>query len=214
MTNTTRILAACAAAVLAGAGASACRAGSLWAKGSGRTRALFTDDTARQVGDVLTVVIEEKSVIENETSRSRDKTTSRTGKMDGTLDVANVMFPVGEHIFDFPKMDFSSSSKTQFDGEADYDTDRSFSDEIPVVIEDVQPNGNLVLVGRRTRTVAGDTQVIEISGVVRPSDVTFSNTVKSTNVADFRIVHRTVGQDNGFVDPGWLGRFYNFINPY
>jgi len=50
--------------------------------------------------------------------------------------------------------------------------------------------------------------------VVRPSDIAFDNTVKSTKVANFRVVHKTVGRENRFTKPGWLGRFLNMINPF
>jgi len=202
------------AMVLGLVGCSVCMGGSIWARGSQRSRALFTDDTAREVGDVLTVVIDEKSNIDNTTNRKMDKTTSRDGKMAGTLDLANVIGPVGHHIFNFPNLDFSSSSKTNFDGGADYDTKRSFTDKIPVVIEDVEPNGNLVLLGSRTRTIAGETQVIEVSGLVRPSDIAFDNTVKSSDIAQFQIVHKTVGQEDHFTQPGWLGKAFNWLNPF
>ncbi len=205
------IIAALATALLTG---SLAQAGSIWARASRRTRQLFSDDTAREIGDVLTIIIDEKSTIENETNRKMDKNTSRAASMDGTLDLANILWPVGKHIFDFPKLDFSSSSATSFDGGADYDTDRTWTDEITVVVEDVQPNGNMVVLGRRMRTVAGDSQIIEISGIVRPSDIDFDNTVASSKVANFHIVHRTVGRENRFTKPGWLGRIFNILNPF
>jgi len=138
--RTTVIISTAAALLVA---CSACQGGSIWARGQRRTRALFADDTAREIGDVLTVVIEEKSKIDNETNRKMDKKTSRTGKMAGTVDLANVLWSVGKHIFDFPNIDVTSSSDTSFDGGADYDTDRSIDDEITVVVEDVLPNGSL-----------------------------------------------------------------------
>ena len=189
-------------------------AGSIWARGTRRTRSLFTDDTARDVGDILTIVIDEQSTIENETTRTMNKKTSRSGKMSGTLDVANVLWPVGKHIFDFPNLDLSNSSDTKFDGAADYDMDRSMADEITVVVEDIQPNGNLVVLGSRMRDIAGDVQVIQISGLVRPSDIAFDNTVKSSRVANFRIVHKMIGRENRFTKPGWLSRIFNIINPF
>ncbi|MHC4295078.1 MAG: flagellar basal body L-ring protein FlgH [Planctomycetota bacterium] len=195
-------------------GGSAANAGSIWAKGSRRTCQLFTDSKAQDLGDVLTIVIEEDSKIENETSRKMDKTTARKAEMDGTLDLANILQPIGEHIFDFPKLDFTSSSSTEFDGGADYGTDRSMDDKITVVVEDVQPNGNLVVLGSRTRDVAGDKQIIQISGIVRPEDITFDNTISSSRVANFHIVHKTIGRENRFTKPGWLGRLANLLNPF
>lgn len=189
-------------------------AGSLWAKGSARTRAIVTDDTARNVGDVLTIIIAEQSKIENETNRNAEKKTSRDAKMSGKVSFNNVAGSVGEHIFDFPDVDYASSSGSKFDGKSNYDTDRSMSDQITVTVQDVQPNGNLVVLGTRTREVAGDTQVIQVSGIVRPSDINFANTVTSDRVADFHIVHKTSGMENSYTKPGWLTRIANALNPF
>jgi len=212
MKSTTRLMIVALAAVTFAA--SVCQGGSIWARGNSRTRKLFSDDTARDIGDVLTIKIQEESKIETETTREMDKKTSRTGKMGGTLDLANVLWPVGKNIFDFPKLDFTSSSDTKFDGGADYDTDRSIADEITVVVEDVLPNGSLAVLGSRTRNIAGNKQIIEVSGIVRPSDVDFDNTVSSSRVANFHIVHRTTGQENRFTKPGWLGLIFNVLNPF
>jgi len=203
---------AVAAALLAAAGQA--QAGSLWDKGNRRARSIYSDDTARSVGDVLTITIDEKTTIANETSRKLEEDMSVKGSSGGTLDLANVISTVGEHIFDFPKLDLSASLDKEFDGGANYDADRSVSDKISVVVQDVLPNGNLVVLGSRTRTVAGDTQIIQVSGIVRPSDVSFDNTVDSERVADFHIVFSSHGQENSYVNPGWVIRLWNAVTPF
>ncbi len=197
---------------------SALQAGSIWLRSSRRTRELFTDDIARDVGDILTIIVNEKSKIETATNRGMDKSTARSGETSGSIDFKTLesWFPkaLQTELFKFPELKFNSKSNQQYDGAVDYDTDRSMTDQITVVVEDVQPNGNLVILGRRTRTIAGDSQIIEISGIVRPSDITFSNTVASSRVADFHVVHRTEGRENRFIRPGWMERFFNIINPF
>jgi flagellar L-ring protein precursor FlgH len=71
-----------------------------------------------------------------------------------------------------------------------------------------------VVLGSRTRDVAGDKQIIQISGIVRPEDITFDNTISSSRVANFHIVHKTIGRENRFTKPGWLGRLANLLNPF
>lgn len=189
--------------------------GSIWARAHHRKGGLTSDDTAREVGDLLTIVINEKSTVENDTSRSMDKSSSGQASTQGTLDLANLFGQdVGENIFDLPKVSWDGSSESGFEGESGYDSDRRVSDRITVVVEDVLPNGNMVVLGKRTREVAGDTQIVQVSGIVRPSDVSFGNTVPSEKIADFHIVHKTTGQENLFVNPGWLSRILNWLNPF
>jgi flagellar L-ring protein precursor FlgH len=210
------MLAAMLAAVLAGLlTADFSSAGSLWEKGNRRTRNLFADDTAREVGDLLTILINERSIIDNKTDRNAEKKTGRTAAMNGTLDLANLTgSSVGEHIFDFPRLNFASSSDSKFEGKNDLGSDRLVTDQITVTIVDVLPNGNLVFLGTRTRETLGDRQIIELSGIVRPTDVSFNNTVSSERVADFQFVYKTRGHESTYVNPGWLTRLGNWLNPF
>ena len=86
-----------------------------------------------------------------------------------------------------------AATNNELSGKADYKDQRSFVDRVSVVVVDILPNGNLVVTGTRDRNIAGDIQTIEISGIVRPSDIAFDNTVKSEQVANFRIVTKNGG---------------------
>ncbi len=194
--------------------AAAAGAGSIWAKGGARTRSIFADDTARQIGDVLTIVIEERSVIENETERNMEKKSERQAQITSNMDLLNSIDRATGKLFNLKDLNLDVEAKTKFDGKADFDSDRKVTDSVTVVVEDVLPNGNLVVLGKRTREVSGDIQAIEISGVVRPSDITFSNTVSSKQVADFHVVYRSKGQENRFTKPGWLDQLLNLVNPF
>lgn len=200
--------------LLVGLMAHTASADSLWARGNQRTRAITTDDKAREIGDVITVVINERSTIANETSREMEKSDTRSGNMSGSLKLGDIGGSLRDETFDFPEAEFESSSSNAFEGDAEYDSDRRVTDQITVVVQDVLPNGNMVVLGQRRREVAGDTQTVQISGIVRPSDVDFDNKVSSDRVADFRVVYKGAGQENNYTKPGWLGRAMNFLNPF
>ena len=194
--------------------APAARAGSIWARGSRRTRALHTDDTARNVGDSLTIIVEENSKLTTDTSRKKDKKSSRKAAMSGTVDLANVIGEVGRKIFNMPNIDGSSSAEAKFEGSADYESNRQVTDRLTVTVQDVMANGNLVVLGTRVRAVESDRQIVQISGIVRPSDVTFANTISSKQVADFRVVYKVKGPENRFTKPGWMAKVLNLLNPF
>lgn len=187
---------------------------SIWARSLHAPRALYSDDTARRAGDTLTVVIDERSVIDNQTDRSMDKSSSRKGTIKSNLDLLDAMNDATGKLFSLTDLDLDMKAETKFKGNADYGSDRKVKDQITVTVSDVLPNGNLVVVGSRDRYIAGDRQIVQISGIVRPSDITFSNTVQSDLVSDFKIVVKTVGQENRFTNPGWADRILNFLNPF
>jgi len=192
----------------------ACRAGSIWAKANSSRQALHSDDTAKQVGDILAIIIDEHSEIDNETSRQMNKKSSRKGKVTSDISLLGKINNLTGRLFNLTDMDLETEAETDFDGSADYDSDRSVKDQITVTVQDVQPNGNLVILGQIEREVSGDAQIVQVSGVVRPSDITFANTVNSEQVADLQISYTHRGRENRFSKPGWLGRILNFLNPF
>jgi len=191
-----------------------CRAGSIWAKANSSRQVLHSDDTAKQVGDILAIIIDEHSEIDNETSRQMNKKSSRKGKVTSDISLLGKINALTGRLFNLTDMDLETEAETDFDGSADYGSDRSVKDQITVTVQDVQPNGNLVILGQIEREVSGDAQIVQVSGVVRPSDITFANTVNSEQVADLQISYSHRGRENRFSKPGWLGRILNFLNPF
>jgi flagellar L-ring protein precursor FlgH len=115
---------------------------------------------------------------------------------------------------DLGEFGMSAESDNQLKSKADYKDERRFVDSITVVVMDILPNSNLVVMGTRQRDIGGDIQTIEVSGIVRPSDVAFDNTVKSEQVADFRILSKNSGVSAPYTKPGWLGTIFDIIWPF
>lgn len=180
------------------------QAGSIWAKRDHKIKDLYADDTARNIGDILTIKITEDSKTDNKLKRDLQKDTSRSIVFDGKL---------GDFA-DLGEFGTTASSGNTMSSKADYKDERSFVDSISVVVVDILPNNNLIVMGTRNRNIAGDIQSIEISGIVRPSDIAFDNTVRSEQVANFCIVSRNSGISAPYSEPGWLGRIIDLIWPF
>lgn len=183
------------------------QAGSIWAKRDKNMKELYADDVARQIGDVLTINITEKSYTINKAERDLEKITSRSTTFDGKLGIDHILPSI-------PGFNMTSESSNILEGTADYKDKRSFVDSVTVVVVDILPNHNLVVMGTRSRNIAGDIQTIEISGIVRVSDIAFDNTVKSEQIADFRIVSKNSGVSALYNKPGWLSRIFDIIWPF
>jgi len=187
------------------------QAGSIWAKRDRNMKALYADDVARQIGDVLTIWINEDSKVDNKAKRDLKKNTNRSNTFNGELGITT---PNNNILPRIPGFTMSAESTNELKSKADYQDKRSFVDRVTVVVMDVLPNRNLVVMGTRNRNIAGDIQAIEISGIVRPSDIAFDNTVKSEQVADFRIVTKNTGIAAPYTRPGWLGTIFDIIWPF
>jgi len=165
---------------------------------------LYTDDVARNIGDILTIIITEDSKVDNKAKRDLKKDVDKSITFDGKLG----------NFTDLGEFGTSASSTNELKSKADYKDERKFVDRITVVVVDIQPNSNLVVMGTRLRKIAGDIQNIEISGIVRPSDITFDNTIKSEQVANFQIVTKNSGIADPYTKPGFLGRILDVIWPF
>jgi flagellar L-ring protein precursor FlgH len=182
-------------------------------------RELYADDVARNIGDVLTIKISEDSKIDNKAKRDLKKESGWSATFGGgpnfkSDSTSNGTFHklLPEQLL--PVFDMTAESENELKSKADYKDERSFVDRITVVVMDILPNNNLVVMGTRNRDIAGDIQTIEVSGIVRPSDIAFDNTVKSEQVADFRIVSKNSGIAAPYNKPGWLGRIFDIFWPF
>ena len=181
-----------AAFVVAG---SAAEAKSLWVD-NGYT-SLYSDKKARNVGDILTIVINE--------STTQTASKSRTNSKSGSISVGT-----GTGIFDFIKA-FSANGSDSFqaDGEAT-DTNR-YSGQITVTVVEVLPNDNMIVEGTQSIWQNRDEHKITLRGTIRRDDVTINNTVPSYKVADASIKFDGKGPLNAKQRQGILTQVFNFL---
>lgn len=185
------------------------QAGSIWARRDKKMKDMYADNVARNIGDVLTIKIDEDSTVDNKATRTLEKKTKRNAQFNGEVGIDHLIPNV-------PSITLGAGDEytNNLDGKADYKDERSFIDYITVVIIDVMPNGNLVVAGTRERKIAGDIQTIEASGIVRTEDISFDNVVESKRVANFQLVTRNGGISAPYTRPNWLGKFFDQLWPF
>ncbi len=167
--------------------------------------ALFSDTTARGVGDVLTIAINERQSVKNKEETEFKKNSGLSASLSN-FDILPTAFSTLPGV--------SGTANRNFKGEAKYDKEGAFSTRISVVVIDVQPNGNLVVEGRRRIVIDGETKTIRITGIVRPYDVPSSNTVSSDAVANASIAYEAEGTLSNATSRGWLGDLMDFVWPF
>jgi flagellar L-ring protein precursor FlgH len=78
-------------------------------------------------------------------------------------------------------------------------------------IEDILPNGNLVVRGRKQIRVNDEVSEIIFSGVVRRDDVRVDNSIESSKVANLQIDVKGTGPVSAKTTGGVLSRLFNFL---
>jgi flagellar L-ring protein precursor FlgH len=171
---------------------------------SGVTISAIADLRARNVGDILTVLIQEQHSVKNEDKVERRQDTSLAARLEA--------YTLSDKTFQsntLPRIDIRK--ETDFNGEAKQNSGSDVRASIAVVVIDVQPNGNLVVAGSRSVTVNDETRTLRISGVVRPLDVTTANTIGSAQVADARISIAGEGANTRQVTRGPVGQLFDTL---
>ncbi len=189
---------------------SECHADSLWKKRDPKATYLVQDSKARNVGDLLTVVINEQSEVDN----SEDKDMSKKSDMSATGTFSASAGGGLQNKESSANGLISGSSARNFKGSASYKDSREYTDNITVTVVDVLPNGNLVISGRRSMMIAGEARTLALSGVVRPIDLGPDNKVNSKYVADLRTVYEGDGPSRRFVRQGWFSKAANKLWPF
>ncbi|MCR9296400.1 MAG: flagellar basal body L-ring protein FlgH [bacterium] len=165
---------------------------------------------ARNRGDVLTVLINESTDVENRDERRLDKSSSATANaqfnygLGGDLGKSAASLTYGQ----------LASSARDFSGDTEFRSERQFSDRFAVTVDDVLPNGNLVVSGKRLISVQGDLRELRLNGIVRQYDVLPNNVVPSSLVADLRIQLDAKGAEQAFSNQGWFSKRVNRWWPF
>ena len=203
------LVALAAAAGLAGvlvvAGAAAAQSRSLWQKNGVAHRSVIADPIAHDAGDIVTIVVEERQQIAN----SEDASYSKEQNLQFLLEEFDI---TPDELRFLPQI--SESSERHWDGQASYNKDGRFEARIAAVVVDVQPNGNLVVEGRRRIQFDEEVKTIKVSGLVRPRDIAPNNTVLSRNVANATLSYEGEGPLTRATNQGWLEVIIDFIWPF
>jgi len=189
--------------------------GSIW-PGETSKNLLFADTKAKQIGDVVTVLIEENATSSQSATTDTSKETNLafdTGSVLGLpanyLGLSN--FFTGQPNFNLNVDATTSKSNT---GTGTTSRNGSFKATIAAVITDVLPNGNFRILGRRSVTVNNEEQIMILTGIVRPVDIGFDNTISSTRIADAAITYTGKGIIADEQSVGWLTRLLSKIWPF
>ena len=183
---------------------------SLWRPGS---RAFLKDQRASNVGDILTVIIEiqDNAAINNTTTRSRlaaeDASASAFLGYETQLDR---IFP--DAIDPTNLVDLDSNSLTE--GSGGVNRNESINLRVAALVTQVLPNGNLVLAGRQEVRVNYEKRQLQVAGIIRPEDITSTNTIAYDQIAEARIAYGGRGTISDVQQPRYGQQFFDILFPF
>ena len=160
-----------------------------------------------QVGDIITVLLDEST----QAARTSNTDLSREAKNTGLPTGLNT--EIGKISPFLQGIDLSSSGQTS-KGKGVADQKATLKGSLAVTVVEVLANGNLMVRGEKKLGLAEGTEVIQVSGIIRPQDVGPNSTVQSLRLANAQIAYRGNGDVANAAKAGWgtsaLHRFWPF----
>ncbi len=169
---------------------------------SGTSASLYSDIKAAKVGDVLSVIIMESNSASKNSRTSTRKQNAAAIEGAATTGALSGLFPGASGSLDL---------SDQFTGQGATTRNGQISSRMTVRVVDLLPNSDLVVEGSKTLEINEDMEVVTISGIVRPSDISSSNTVYSHQVGNARVTYKGTGSLSQAQRPGILTRIINWL---
>ena len=191
---------------------------------NGPGASLFVDRRARAVNDIVTILIVEQS----SSSRSANTDVTKESNLKAGVNQFPTIFdpltklakPLTQPFFGNKAtsnvlkdgLGVDIAGKMDHNGKGTIDRSDKVNAQIAARVVRVLDNGNLLIEGRRSVIVNDETQVITISGIVRPDDVTGINTVLSSQIADAEVQMVGKGVIADAQKPGVLYRLLGWLS--
>lgn len=185
--------------------------GSLWVEQGGLSE-MFINQKARRIGDIVTIKIVETASATNQASTATDRKNDMSIGLTSLFGFENRYTPTSSFFNPFSSL--AGGYDSEFEGTGA--TKRSGALEAFITARIVQqlPNGNMIIEGNREVRVNNENQIITLTGMVRPRDISSENIILSTYIADARIAYSGSGIVNDRQKPGWLTRILDVIWPF
>jgi flagellar L-ring protein precursor FlgH len=176
---------------------------------------LYSDPLAHSVGDLVTIVVD----LQNSIEKDQNTTTAKTTAVDAVLSA--LLYPNDGSNKGYNFLNYHGAAPTtqwnsaqSFGGGGTVKNSEVTSTTIQARVVGVLPNGVLQVEARRLSKAGDEDTAMIITGLVRPEDLSSSNSISSSEVAELQIVQKGKGTLTANQRKGWLTKLYETIEPF
>lgn len=183
---------------------------SLWQSDS---KTFFKDQRATQVGDILTVLVDikDEADMENKTERTRESEEGvNLPSFLGYEAALDQVLPTAVNPLSLVNM----SSDTNTTGDGKIEREENVKLRLAAVVNQVLPNGNMVITGNQEVRVNFEKRILQVTGIIRPQDISIDNTVTYDQIAEARIVYGGNGNITDLQQPRYGQQVYDILMPF
>jgi len=163
---------------------------------------IYSDSKAHRVGDIISVILNESTQAQKNAKTELKKANSAT--LDPITGLGGL--PV---TFKGDAIQLGINQSSDFKGDAKTNQGNSLAGNISVHVLRVLPNGNLMIRGEKWMTLNNGDEYIRLTGIIRSQDISATNTIISSKVANARIQYAGTGAFAEAQEQGWLTKFFS-----
>lgn len=183
--------------------------GSLW---NPTSSSIFSDRKAQNIGDLVTVIIKESSSANKKASTDTSRDSSISAGIPNLLGLEKASVIAGSNL-NLNSL-IKANAANAFKGSGTTSRNDTLTASLSTQVIARYPNGQLKIRGGKEVMVNNEVQVIYLTGIIRPVDITASNTVLSDKILNARISYTGKGALSDKQKPGWLTRTVDNIWPF
>jgi flagellar L-ring protein precursor FlgH len=167
----------------------------------------FGRSRSYRVGDLITVVLDESTRAGREqkgtVSRDAENNVIPSGLVSKIQNLALPTKILGTQLDGVMKDISLNESSIKSSGVGTAGQSASLTGAVSVTVVEVLANGNLMVRGEKQLALTEGAEVIQVSGIIRPDDVSPNNMVQSRRLANAQIAYRGTGDMAAVAKTGW-----------
>jgi flagellar L-ring protein FlgH len=178
----------------------------------GGTGGLFDDGSAKNVGDIVVIRIDERE------NASRDASTKLSKDDEAKYGMPAAVGLLSALQKKYPDLDpsqlLSTTSNVKFSGSGSIERKGTLTAMLPVRVAQVLPNGDLYVEGNKVVMVGEEEHHLYISGIVRRIDLAEDDSAPSSRLAEAEIEYTGRGDVSDQQRRGWFSRIVSRVWPF
>lgn len=189
------------------------QSGSLYETRQVTSPSLYSDRTSTQIGDLITITVEHSTQTQ---VNSQTKSSKKNDLQDAINHIFYNMQDGAGQFYRYRNLPPSSqwSGSRSHEGDGSINNRETLTTSIQARVVDSLPNQTMRILGKRNFTTSEETINLVVTGIVRKEDLTTTNSVSSTKIADLQIKQESSGTLSRDQKKGFLTKVYETLNPF
>lgn len=172
-----------------------------------------------QVGDIITVLLNEETQSTRTAGGKVERVSDNNVVPQGIVDrVAGLALPgkvLGTRLEGaLTGIRLNGESEISHEGNGNEGSTAKLTGALTATVVEVLNNGNLLIRGEKQMALTEGAEIIQVSGIIRPSDISPGNMVQSSRMANAQFAYRSSGALANAANPGWGTRALMKLWPF